>query len=154
MKNIVKMSLALALVVPFSFACSKEGSGSTTNAAPKMGEAAKSMSETAKGATEAAKGKFDEMKASFAKATETSMSDIGKQIDELKTKTAALTGEKKAELEGLVKNITAKKDELMKTFTDMKGAGEGTAFTDMKGKLESGVTELKKLVESAMAKLK
>ena len=154
MKNIVKMSLALALVVPFA-SCNKEGSSSTANAAGKVtAEATKGATEAAKGATDATKAKFDEMKTSFAKATEGSMGDVSKQIDEIKKKAEALTGEKKTEFEGLVKSITAKKDELVKMFSDMKGMSEGAGVTEMKGKLEMGMADLKKMVEAAMAKLK
>jgi len=161
MKNIVKMSLALALVVPFVTSCSKEGSSGTTKAAEKMTEsakeataAAKSATDSAKSATEAAKLKFDDMKAAFAKSTEGAMGDIGKEFDSLKTKAAALNGEQKNEMEALVKNITAKKDEVVKMFSDMKGMSDSAGFTEMKGKLEMGMADLKKMVETAMAKLK
>ena len=156
MKNIVKMSLALALAVPFTFACSKEGGSSTANASGKVSaaEVTKGATEAAKGATDAAKAKSEEMKAAFAKATEGSMGDVSKQIDEIKKKAEALTGEKKTEFDALVKSIVAKKDELAKMFTDMKGMTEGPAFTEMKGKLEMGMADLKTMVETAMAKLK
>ena len=126
-----------------------DGSSQVVTAEPGL-----TVMEAAKGATDAAKAKSEEMKAAFAKATEGSMGDVSKQIDEIKKKAEALTGEKKTEFDALVKSIVAKKDELAKMFTDMKGMTEGPAFTEMKGKLEMGMADLKTMVETAMAKLK
>lgn len=140
MKSMIQLGLALALALPVTVACSENKAASPADAL--------------KGASEAAKGKFDEVKAAFAKATEGQMGDVGKQIDEIKKKAEGLSADKKTEIDALVKNIVAKKDELMKMFGDMKSAGEGAGFDGLKSKLEGGIGELKKLIETAMSKLK
>lgn len=136
MKNSSKLCLALLLALPLA-ACGE-----------------KSAADTMKGAASSATAKIDEMKASFTKLTEGQMGDVTKSIEELTSKASTLTGDKKTEVDGLLKNIMTKKDDLMKMFTDMKGMAGGAGFDGMKDKLTNGIGELKKLVEAAMAKLK
>jgi vacuolar-type H+-ATPase subunit H len=136
MKNLIKICFALALTLPFA-ACSEN------NAANAVKDA------TAK----AAEG-VDKMKAEFAKLSEGQLGEVTKSITELQSKAASATGEKKTEVDGMLKNIMAKKDELMKMMGDVKGMAAGAGFDGMKDKLTNGIADLKKMVEAAMAKLK
>lgn len=135
MKNQTKLCLALVLALPLA-ACGEK-------------KAADSMKDAASAAT----SKIEDIKASFAKMTEGQMGDISKSISDLQSKAASLTGEKKAELDGLIKNIAAKKGDLVKMFDDAKGL-TGDGFEKMKEKLATGIDEIKKMIDSAMAKLK
>lgn len=98
---------------------------------------------------------FDQAKEAAGKLFDGQLGDVGKQITELQSKASSLTGEKKTEVDGLIKQITSKKDDLMKMFGDMKGLTSGGAnFDGMKDKLTNGIAEIKKLIETAMSKLK
>ncbi|MBL8858157.1 MAG: hypothetical protein JNL28_06630 [Planctomycetes bacterium] len=126
MNSTTKISLALALALPLA-ACGEN-------------KAAPSVVKDAAGKVEGAVG-------DVAKMAEAPLAEVTKSISELTTKAASLTGEKKTELEGLIKNITAKKDELMNMTKDMSAAG-------VKEKFNAGLADLKKMVEAAMAKVK
>lgn len=126
MKHSTKICLALALAIPLA-ACSENKAAGTgmKDAAAKVEGAAGDM----------------------AKMADAPMAEVTKSISELSSKAAAATGEKKTEVEAMIKNIMAKKDELMKMVPDLSAAG-------MKEKFTNGVAEIKKMIEAAMAKLK
>ncbi|MDZ4773449.1 MAG: hypothetical protein SGI72_09985 [Planctomycetota bacterium] len=127
MKNTIQFCLALALAIPLA-ACSENKAGTST-----MKDAADKVS-----------AGVDSMKAEVSKMTEAPMAEAGKQISELQTKAANMTGEGKTKLEGMIKSITAKKDDIMKMMGDMKGA-------DIKDKIMNNITELKKMITEAFA---
>ena len=126
MKNSIKLSLALALAIPLA-ACGEN-------------KAAPSVIKDAAAKVEGAAG-------DLAKMADAPMAELTKSIGDLSSKASSLTGEKKTEVEGMIKNIMAKKDELMSMTKDMGAAG-------MKDKFTNGVAEIKKLIDAAMAKLK
>lgn len=127
MKNTIQFCLAFALAIPLA-ACSEN------KAAPN----------TMKDAADKVSSSVDSMKAEVSKMTEAPMAEANKQISELQTKAASLKGDGKAKLETMIKNITAKKDDIMKMIGDMKGA-------DMKDKIMNNITELKKMITEAFA---
>lgn len=137
MKHTTKISLALLLALPLA-ACGEN----------------KAASSAVKDAVGSATAGIDAMKTELSKMTDGSMGEITKSIDELKSKASGLTGEKKTEVEGLIKNITSKKDEIMKMIGDVKGMSDGAGFAGMKDKITNAIPELKKMIEAAMAKLK
>jgi hypothetical protein len=137
MKHSIKLCLALALAIPLA-ACSENNAATTAM----------------KDATAAAGSAVDSMKAEVSKMAEGSMVEVNKQIGDLQTKAAGLTGEKKTEAEGLIKNIVAKKDDIMKMLGDMKGMGAGAGLDGMKSKIMGAIPELKKMITDAMAKMK
>lgn len=137
MKNTIKLCLALLVALPLA-ACSENNAA--TNAV--------------KDAAASATAAVDKLKGEFGKVFDGDMAGITKSISELQSKAGSLTGEKKTEVDGLMKQITSKKDELTKMFGDMKSMTDTNAFTSMKDKLTNGVGEIKKLIDTAMSKLK
>ena len=138
MKPTNKLLLAALLALPLA-ACGENN-------------AATNARQDAAGSATAA---FDKVKEEAGKMFDGQLGDVGKQVTELQSKASSLTGEKKTEVDGLLKEIVAKKDGLMKMFGDMKGLTSGGAnFDGMKEKLTSGIAEIKKLIETAMAKMK
>mgnify|MGYP001170223475 CR=1 FL=1 len=138
MKTTMKLALALTLSLPLA-ACGENNAAETK--------------EANKGAMGALAEKAGEMKDSAMKMFDGQIGDVSKSIDELKSKSASLTGEKKTEIDGLIKNIMAKKDEVMKMIGDLKGM-DGSALEGLKTKINEAIPALKKMVDEAMAKLK
>jgi hypothetical protein len=127
MKNTTKLVLALTLLVPLA-ACSEN----------------KAASNTMKDAADKTMAAAESMKAEIAKMTEAPMAEASKSIADLEKKAAAMSGDGKAKLETMIKNIIAKKDDIMKMASQLQGS-------DIKEKITSGINELKKLISDAMA---
>lgn len=127
MKNTTKLVLALSLAFPLA-ACSENSAASNTmkDAANKTAAAAESM------------------KADITKMMETPMADASKSISDLQHKAATMTGDAKTKLDAMIKNIIAKKDEIMKMASELQGS-------DIKEKITNGINELKKMISEAMA---
>jgi hypothetical protein len=127
MKNTTKLVLALTLLVPLA-ACSEN----------------KAASNTMKDAADKTMAAAESMKAEIAKMTEAPMAEASKSIADLEKKAAAMSGDGKAKLETMIKNIIAKKDDIMKMASQLQGS-------DIKEKITSGINELKKMISDAMA---
>jgi SMC interacting uncharacterized protein involved in chromosome segregation len=143
MNCFLKTSLALALAIPFVFACSDE---TKTNAAS-------SDKLTTEKAMDAAKAKFTDMKNALAKATDDTMSWADKEMTEIKTKASSLSAEKKPEMDKLVAELNEKKADLKKMYDEAMASGE-SGFESMKTKVDNAAADLKKRIDAAMAKLK
>ena len=142
------VALAAALVLPLAVGCSKE----TTKAAESTSSSSvKDMKELGGKAADAAKqytGQLEELK----KAADSKMKSVDMTLADLKTKAGAKTGEAKSQIETLITQITAKKDEISKLFSgfDMKSI-DMKSIEALKAKVEPMVAELSKMLEKAKA---
>lgn len=139
MKITTKLALVLTAVLPLA-ACSENQAANGEKGAG--------------GAMSAMTAKLDDLKSAATKMFDGQLGDATKSIDELKSKAAALTGDKKTEVEGLLKAILAKKDDVMKMIGDLKGLTDTAGLDGMKGKIGDAMAALKKMIEDAMAKAK
>ena len=114
MNRFLKTSLALALAIPFVFACSDE---TKTNAASSDKPATEK-------AMDAAKAKFTDLKAAFAKATDSTMAWADKEMTEIKTKASNLSAEKKPEMDKLMTELNEKKADLKKMYDEAMASGD------------------------------
>ncbi|MCY2959187.1 MAG: hypothetical protein NTY35_03395 [Planctomycetota bacterium] len=141
--NSLHLAIAAALVLPLATGCSKE----STKAAG--GGSAMDVKDMGAKATEAAKqftGQFEELK----KMADGKLKGVDMTLADLKTKAGAKTGDAKSQIETLMTQLTAKKDEITKMFSgfDMKSL-DMKSFEALKAKVEPMVAELTKLLEKA-----
>lgn len=131
--------LAAALTIPLATSCSED----TSNAASKtMDSASKDMKEMG--------SKVADQFAELKKSTQKQLDAAGATADDLQKKADAKSGEAKAQMEKLGADIKSKKDEIVKSISEMdvKDA-TADAYASAKKKLDEAMSELSKLVEKA-----
>ncbi len=131
--------LAAALALPLVTGCSEE----TSNAASKtMDSASKDMKEMG--------AKVADQFAELKKSSQKRLAESDTTVDDLKKKADAKSGEAKAQMEKLVADIKSKKDEIVKSISEMDvKSASADAYASAKKKVDEMMAELNKMVEKA-----
>ena len=126
MKKPTRLALALTLALPL-VAC---GENSAATKAMKDG-ADKVVATT------------ESMKAEIKQLTDPAVDEASRAIDDLEKKASQASGEAKAKYDTAIKNITAKKNEIVKMASEQ---GE-----NVKAKVSKGIDELRQMIHDATA---
>lgn len=140
-----RFAVVAALVLPLAAACTQESS-TKAGSSGGVAAAAKEMGTKAADVTKELGVQFEDMK----KMADAKLAAIGPAIADLEKKAGAKSGDAKGQIETLVKQLTAKKDEITKVLAgfDLKSLDK-TSIEGLKKKLEPMLAELTKMLEQA-----